>query len=135
MKGDPPLGQLYMIPDRFRILPVERAGLDQRTVNCLKAYGIDTIGGICDLNVMGLIRVPKLGKKSLALIKQRLGEMETNESTASTLTKREWFAGLAMQGYCAAPDMDRAPVEDLASAAVRQADALLAELNDTGGTQ
>jgi hypothetical protein len=44
------------------------------------------------------------------------------------LTKREYFAGLAMQGWCAA---DRARVwsfSEMASLSVAQADALLAAL-------
>ncbi len=44
------------------------------------------------------------------------------------LTKREAFAALAMQGFCAAPEFASTDVDGLAEAAVRQADALLAEL-------
>lgn len=43
-------------------------------------------------------------------------------------TKREYLAAMAMQGYCAAPDTKEWSVEYLAEASVRQADALLAEL-------
>ncbi len=44
------------------------------------------------------------------------------------LTKREWYAGLAMQGAMAADVDDVASHDDIALAAVRQADALLAAL-------
>ena len=45
------------------------------------------------------------------------------------LTKREYFAALAMQGFCAAPDSNGGcDIFSIAATAVRQADALLAEL-------
>ena len=49
------------------------------------------------------------------------------------LTKRERIAIAAMQGFCAAPDTDHWAVETLAECAVRQADALLAQLERSGG--
>ncbi len=42
------------------------------------------------------------------------------------MTKREYFAAMAMQGLCADPH--RPPVYDIAKLAVKMADALLAEL-------
>ena len=45
------------------------------------------------------------------------------------LTKREYFAGLALQGLCSDPDMRDAETE--AALAVRLADALLKELEST----
>jgi len=44
------------------------------------------------------------------------------------LTKLEYFAALAMQGFCASPDFCQESPERTAAAAVAQADALLAEL-------
>lgn len=49
------------------------------------------------------------------------------------LTKREHIAAMAMQGFCAAPGAEDWAIDDLAEIAVRQADALLAELERTGG--
>jgi hypothetical protein len=42
------------------------------------------------------------------------------------LTKREYFAGLAMQGYCSDPNVSN--FDNTARDAVKQADALLEEL-------
>lgn len=47
------------------------------------------------------------------------------------LTKREHFAAMVMQGFCAAPDTSDWSFEDLAEAAVGLTDALLAELERT----
>lgn len=44
------------------------------------------------------------------------------------LTKREYFAGLAMQGLCADPNPELKP-KVVAEMAVRYADALINELN------
>ena len=44
------------------------------------------------------------------------------------LTKREWFAGLAMQGFCAIPENIHVEAYKVAGWAVSQADALLKAL-------
>lgn len=44
------------------------------------------------------------------------------------LSKREHFAALFLAGYCANPEMVSNGIYILSSAAVKQADALLAEL-------
>jgi len=49
----------------------------------------------------------------------------------SALTKLEYFAAIAMQGYCANPNMTKHSYEQTASAAVNQAKALIKELNDS----
>jgi hypothetical protein len=46
----------------------------------------------------------------------------------STLTKREQFAVMAMQGHCANADLTDTPGEVIAKWSVEQADALIAEL-------
>lgn len=59
------------------------------------------------------------------------GEMTTPEAY-NGLSKREYFAALAMQGYCACMQSDRfngVKDSDLAAWAVNMADALLAELD------
>ena len=48
------------------------------------------------------------------------------------LTKREYFAALAMQGCCAAGEYSTATDEQIAGYAVELADALLAELSKEG---
>lgn len=56
------------------------------------------------------------------------------EDTSYGLTKREYFAGLAMQGLCSACDEEGVWSHDakiVAGAAVKYADALLAELERT----
>lgn len=45
------------------------------------------------------------------------------------LTKREHFAGLAMQGYCAYQHAPHCDAVNVAEYAVQLADALIAELN------
>jgi hypothetical protein len=44
-------------------------------------------------------------------------------------TKREYFAGLAMQGLCANPMSDDMTAPEIAEEAIRRTDALIAELN------
>jgi hypothetical protein len=46
----------------------------------------------------------------------------------STLTKREQFAAMAMQGHCANAELTDTPAEVIAKWSVEQADALIAEL-------
>lgn len=46
------------------------------------------------------------------------------------LTKREYFAGLAMQGFAAAPDTGNATVEGIMKYSVKWADALINALNE-----
>lgn len=46
------------------------------------------------------------------------------------LTKREWFAGLAMQGVLAGPDSPNFEDDSVARSAVDLADALIAALNE-----
>ena len=46
------------------------------------------------------------------------------------LTKREYFAGLAMQGLCSVERFSDLPEVQIAGLAVTQADALLAALED-----
>lgn len=63
--------------------------------------------------------------------------MSTEHGPILGLTKREWFAGLAMQGIWANPHDVPGKIERdflgdaIAKVAVRQADALLAELERT----
>ena len=45
------------------------------------------------------------------------------------LTVRELFAAMAMQGFCASACSENFPFEAMAILAVKQADALIAELN------
>jgi len=45
------------------------------------------------------------------------------------LSKREYFASLAMQGLCANADVGSSPENRIAKYAVEQADALIAALN------
>lgn len=53
-----------------------------------------------------------------------------NEACQPGLTKREYFAGLAMNGYLSCIDVD-ATMEEVAKYSVKQADAILAELDKT----
>lgn len=48
----------------------------------------------------------------------------TNHNQGMTL--RDWFAGMALQGYCARPDLDKECQQGFALAAYDQADAMLA---------
>ena len=51
-----------------------------------------------------------------------------NEAVQHGLTKREYFAGLAMNGYLSCIDVD-ATMEEVARYSVKQADLLLKELD------
>jgi hypothetical protein len=42
------------------------------------------------------------------------------------MSLRDWFAGMAMQGYCARPDLEKECQQGFAIAAYDQADAMLA---------
>ena len=57
------------------------------------------------------------------------GRTRTITVQGGGLTKREYFAGLAMQGLCASDDFSSAEAWHVAKLAVAQADALIAALN------
>ncbi len=61
-----------------------------------------------------------------AQVRSDYGEML--EPPYSGLTKREWFAGLAMQGIISSLDM-KVAADEVARAALMMADALLKELD------
>ena len=42
------------------------------------------------------------------------------------LSIRDWFAGMALQGYCARPDLDKECQQGFSLAAYDQADAMIA---------
>lgn len=46
------------------------------------------------------------------------------------LTKREYFAGLAMQGLCANPNTFNMSYEEIAQYSIKQADELLKQLQE-----
>ena len=46
----------------------------------------------------------------------------------NSLTKREWFAGLAMQGHCSLESLIETDPETIANWSLQVADALLSEL-------
>lgn len=54
------------------------------------------------------------------------GNSHVNESG---LTKREYFAAMAMQGLCTNPRTEYTPMNEFAELAVKYADALLTELS------
>ena len=56
------------------------------------------------------------------------GEPILTEDIREGLTKREYFAGLAMQGLCTQPSSEFSTPEELAKYAVKAADALIKEL-------
>jgi len=56
------------------------------------------------------------------------GERETMHSVDGGLTKREYFAAMAMQGHVASPNIDTT-ILIIVNNAVALADALIAELN------
>jgi hypothetical protein len=56
-------------------------------------------------------------------------DLNQDKSGLRGLTKREYFAGLAMQGFCACPNLEISR-EDLAIESVRQADELLKQLQN-----
>lgn len=62
---------------------------------------------------------------------ERWEMLENIKPSEGGLTKREYFAGLAMQGIRATMPTGRADYADVAGAAVEQANALLAELERT----
>lgn len=58
------------------------------------------------------------------------GKYVTKQLPAGGLTKREYFAGLAMMGFCALQSQQTLSFKITADLAVNQADALLAALNE-----
>lgn len=55
---------------------------------------------------------------------------EDYDTGESGLTKREYFAAMAMQAFCSHPVMgEHAEPDEIAATAVEQADALIDELN------
>lgn len=61
------------------------------------------------------------------------GDGNAIQTMGGGLTKREYFAGLAMQGLLANPERDWSYVDQDAEVAVHAADCLLEELERTGG--
>lgn len=55
------------------------------------------------------------------------------DNPVSGLTKREYFASLAMQGYCVSDE--EVDYQKIARWAVKQADALIEELAATSGNE
>jgi hypothetical protein len=57
------------------------------------------------------------------------GDFPVSHVKHAGLTKREYFAAMAMQGYIAAGANGMPPSADIAQHAVRAADAMITELN------
>jgi len=59
--------------DRLLELPIEELDLSVRSYNCLKRAGINTIEDLVRKTEEDMLKIRNLGKKSLAEIKEKLG--------------------------------------------------------------
>ena len=57
--------------------------------------------------------------------------MGHSHSLAPGLTKREWFAGMALMGFCANPGFTQTSETSISDMAERQSDAMIARMGDT----
>lgn len=62
------------------------------------------------------------------LQQQELRKLIAEHAPMVGLTKREWFAGLAMQGLLANPDLSHKSISVMAELAADQADEMLSRL-------
>lgn len=62
-------------------------------------------------------------------------DLTKHPSTWIGLTKREYFAAMAMQGYISCREFDNLSEEQLAMCSVVQADALIKALNESKPTE
>ena len=54
-------------------------------------------------------------------------------TTATGLTKIEWFSGMALQGLCANPELSCMPTDQTAECAVNHAKAMIRALEEEEG--
>jgi DNA-directed RNA polymerase alpha subunit len=73
----------FISEQAFLRQPIENLELTVRSTNCLKEENIHYIGDLVERNESNLLRIPKLGRKSLKEIKALLAER-----------------GLALKGFC-----------------------------------
>jgi hypothetical protein len=129
-------------------VPVERAGLSVRAVNCLKVLGIKTMAEAAEATDAELFSAPNFGRMTLLEVReaifQRGGPMPSEYvrkigasarkakpaavaavPMAQGMTLRDWFAGQALHGLLSNPK-SRATVVDFAESAYRMADGMIA---------
>lgn len=66
------------IPDKYNSkseIKIEDLELSIRSYNCLRRAGIDTVGQICNLTDLELMRIKNLGQKSIKEIKAKLDQL------------------------------------------------------------
>lgn len=63
------------VPDSRMAIPIQELNLPARSVNGLKAEGIDTVGQLASRTESELLSIRNLGPKSVGEIEQRLGDL------------------------------------------------------------
>ena len=108
-------------------------GLGLAKIKMLRDHGIYTYSDFSKLSFKDVLRLPFFGAESFSIINEFISELEDDEmqqvtinESASSLSKREHFAGLAMQTLIS--DSSLSPSE-ASRLAIDYADALLAELD------
>ena len=109
-------------------------GLGLAKIKMLRDHGIYTYDDFSKLSVKEASRLPFFGIEGIASINDFISTLDANDikrkitnNAASSLTKREYFAGLAMQMLTPYQDLNKS---EIASMAVEQADALLKKLEE-----
>lgn len=59
----------------FKDMPIEKLDISVRTYNCLKRYGISTVGELSAMTEEKLKRVRNLGKENYDEILEKLGNI------------------------------------------------------------
>jgi hypothetical protein len=60
---------------RLDDIPIKSIFTDRRTLNCLRAEEIETIGQLIEKSPVDLLRIPNLGRHTLGIIAQTLGSL------------------------------------------------------------
>ena len=108
-------------------------GLGLAKIRILRDHGVYTYSDFSKLSVKDVMRLPFFGAEGVSSINEFISGLEDDEiqqvminESVSSLSKREHFAGLAMQSLIIDVSLQTAEV---ARMSVEYADALLAELD------
>ena len=73
--------------ENFKNMPIEELNISVRTYNCLKCYGISTVGDLSQMTKKELMRVRNLDRRNYIEIIENLDNIGT--SLAAENTKKD----------------------------------------------
>jgi len=122
---------------------IDELNLPNRVKTALLYFGeINTVDSLCELTVRDLKRIPHIGNLSVEQIVVALKDIGRKlpgsdpyikkepglEKQMKHLTKREYYAAMAMQGFIMTGSYDLDQINMLAEESTKVADALIEEL-------